>query len=116
MTDKTTTPVTPWTQLDQAITDYCEAYEWLGGDIEDPRLVIEDAIQGLLANDELLDQIVEAREFTRASRRAEGVCEWCGARLPEHWGPRCRGRLQTSAKPPLSTTTDSGTAEKPGPQ
>lgn len=93
---------TPWTRLNVAIDDYvdgyelrdCEDAEGRTGDYapnEHEQMLISDAIEGLLGDEELLDLIVEAREFTKASRRAEGRCQTCGAPSPGHWGIRCRG-------------------------
>lgn len=92
-----TIPDTPWTQLDKLIADYVDGYEVC--DCEDAngntgdytptefeRGMIMDAIQGMISDDEIVDKLIEAREFTRAYRRANGECEMCGHVLPEHWG------------------------------
>lgn len=122
-------PDTPWTRLEQHIDDYVDGYELVDceddqgrtGDYaptETERLLISDAIQGLLADEELVDLIVEARDYQRASRRAEDRCEFCGHPLPaigkpaEHWG-QCRG-AQPSAELPQPSPSASREAEITG--
>ena len=53
------------------------------------RGMIMDAIQGLIADDPILDKLVEAHKFTQAARREAHQCEHCGRDLPDHWGD-CR--------------------------
>lgn len=90
-------PDTPWTQLDKLITDYVDRYELCDcedadgntGDYspnEHERGLLMDAIQGLIGDDEILDKLFEAREYTRKVRREAGECEHCGRLLPDHWG------------------------------
>ncbi len=89
--------MTPWEQLDKIVTGYVDDYELRDAEDADgntcdyipnehERGLIMDAIQGLIGDDEFMDKIVEAREFTKANRRAEGECEQCGRLLPDHWG------------------------------
>jgi hypothetical protein len=93
----TTLRDTPWTQLDKLIEEYVDGYEMC--DCEDAngntgdycptemeRGMILDAIQGLIGDKEIINKLLEAHEFTRAYRRANGECEDCGRVLPEHWG------------------------------
>lgn len=103
MNEVTETPApidTPWTRLDEAVEDFIDSYELVDceddqgrtGDYtptENERLLISDCLQGILADEDLLELIVAARAHTRAARRAEGCCEACGSPPPEHFG-RCR--------------------------
>lgn len=90
-------PDTPWTHLDKLISDYVDRHEIpdcedADGNSDDyhptewERVVVMDAIQGILGDDEILDKIFEAREYTKKVRREAGECEHCGCKLPEHWG------------------------------
>lgn len=104
-------PDTPWTQLDKLISSYVDEYEVR--DCEDAaghtgdytptefeRGMIMDAIQGLISDDEIMDKLAEAQEYTSAARRANGECERCGRLLPNHWGT-CSA-LAKGADPPCS--------------
>ncbi len=97
MTQVSKPPDTPWTQLDKMITEHvdrheipdCEGADGNSGDYhptEWERVVVMDAIQGILGDDEILDKIFEAREYTKKLRREAGECERCGRKLPDHWG------------------------------
>ena len=93
----TAVPDTPWTQLDKLVADYVDGYELV--DCEDAngrtgdyapteveRGMIADAIHGLIGDDDIMDKLVEALEYTKALHRAAGECERCGHALPGHWG------------------------------
>lgn len=97
LTTQYTMPNTPWTQLDKLISDYVDAYELCDSEddegntgdyqpTEQERMLIMDAIQGLLGDNDIMAKIAEAREYSRAQRLAVGDCVDCGAPLPEHWG------------------------------
>lgn len=103
-------PDTPWTALDKLVTDYVDGYELRDcedadgntGDYdpnEHERGLIMDAIQGLIGDDDFMDKIAEAREFTKANRRADGECESCGRKLPDHWGS-CRQSTSACGETP----------------
>lgn len=90
-------PDTPWTQLDKLLTDYverheipdCEDADGNSGDYHPTRwerVIVMDAIQGLVGDDEIVDKLFEAREYTKKVRREAGECERCGRMLPDHWG------------------------------
>jgi hypothetical protein len=90
-------PVTPWTELSDLVESYLDTYELCDAEDEDgntgdyspndrERMLINDAVQGLIGDDEIIDKLIEAREYTRKIRREAGDCEECGAAPDNHWG------------------------------
>lgn len=93
-----THPETPFGALDAYVTDYLESYEMLGENeqgmcscytpTEQESMLIEDAVNGLLADEGFIDLIAAVHAARQASRAAEGSCLCCGAPAGKHWGNR----------------------------
>jgi len=94
---------TPWSELDKFVTSYIEDYEMrecedANGNVgdyypnENERMLITDAINGLLADDDFYKLAEASWQYTRQKRREEGTCEHCGCPPPDHYGLHCPGR------------------------
>ena len=102
-------------QAMQALADeYVEGYELRDaedangntGDYtpnERERMLIQDAVNGLIADEDFLTIAGRAYLERQAQRRAEGRCPWCGAPAGEHWGVRPECSAQASTNDRLET-------------
>ena len=70
---------------------------------ERERMLIQDAVNGLIADEDFLTLAGRAYLERQALRRAEGRCLGCGAPVGEHWGERPECSAQASANDRLST-------------
>lgn len=90
---------TVWNTLDVFVTEYVRDYEMCDcedengntGDYspnENESALIDDAIQGLLADDDFVTLMGKAYLARQERRKAEGKCMGCGAPDGLHWGIR----------------------------
>ena len=65
---------------------------------EREQMLIQDAVNGLIADDDFLTIAGRAYLERQALRRTEGRCPGCGAPAGEHWGvrPECSAQASTS--------------------
>lgn len=85
---------TPYTRLDDIVSRYTDGYEMSDAEdadgncgdytpTEHERMLILDAINGLIVAEDFMETIFQARQLTHEARRAEGQHPCCGAGL-EH--------------------------------
>ncbi len=70
---------------------------------EREQMLIQDAVNGLIADDDFLTIAGRAYLERQAQRRAEGRCPGCGAPAGEHWGVRPECSAQASTNDRLET-------------
>ena len=70
---------------------------------EREQMLIQDAVNGLIADEDFLTIAGRAYLERQAQRRAEGCCLGCGAPAGEHWGERPECSAQSSAPDRLET-------------
>ena len=65
---------------------------------EREQMLIQDAVNGLIADEDFLTLAGRAYLERQAQRRTEGRCLGCGASAGEHWGvrPECSAQASTS--------------------
>ena len=99
---------TAFTRLDLFVADWLSGSEVIGEDeegrdgtislTERDQYMRQDAIHGLLADEEFMDLVVAARRFQMEERRKEHRCQICGGRDDVHWGNhKGRATLESSA-------------------
>ena len=70
---------------------------------EREQMLIQDAVNGLIADEDFLTIAGRAYLERQAQRRAEGRCLGCGAPVGEHWGVRPECSAQASTNDRLET-------------
>ena len=70
---------------------------------ERERMLIQDAVNGLIADEDFLTLAGRAYLERQAQRRTEGRCFGCGAPVGEHWGERPECTAQGAAVDRLET-------------
>ena len=70
---------------------------------EREQMLIQDAVNGLIADEDFLTIAGRAYLERQAQRRAEGRCLGCGAPAGEHWGVRPECSAQASTNDRLDT-------------
>ena len=85
-------------QLQKLVDDYVEDFETIAEDDEGhegyyqpndlERMLINDAIHGLIEDDDFIDAVVAYHAERQAYRHELGLCSGCGAPAGTHWGKR----------------------------
>lgn len=98
----------PFERMSDLVSHFVSGYELMDceddqgrcGDYqpnEHERMLIEDAINGLICDEEFCELLIEGREVTQAARKAEGSCIHCGAPNGyDHYG-KCRAIMSSTA-------------------
>ena len=91
-------PGTPYTRLDLMVSRYVDDYELRDAEdesgncgdytpTEHERMLILDAINGLICEEGFVETMFQARQLTHEARKADGQHPCCGAGLehPHYW-------------------------------